>query len=55
VFSIGITNFGEVLSSFIPKGMHLSLVTSFVLCLYFHNSTSSHFLAIGYKMDVKFL
>jgi hypothetical protein len=40
MFSTNTTNFDGVLSFFIPKGMHLSLATSFVLCLYFHNSTS---------------
>ncbi len=54
MFSIGTTNFGGTLSSFIPKGMHLFLVTSFILCLYFHNSTYFHFVAIGYRMGVKF-
>ncbi len=54
MFSIGIINFGGTLSSFIPKGMHLSLVTSFVFCLYFHNLTSFHFLVIRYRKGVEF-
>ncbi len=54
MFSIETTNFGGMFPSFIPKGMHLSIVISFVLCLYFHNSTSFHVLVIGYKMGVKF-
>jgi hypothetical protein len=52
-FSIGTTNFGGTLSSFNPKGMHLSLVILF-FCLYFHNSTYFHFLIIGYRKGVKF-
>jgi hypothetical protein len=34
--------------------MHLSLIISFVFCLDFHNSTSFHFLVIGYRKGVKF-